>query len=215
MNLYFENLDKSFNGNKVLENISGKISSGDKIGLIGINGIGKTTLAKILSGAESVEKGQVVIPLSLRILYLEQDPRFDQKTTVYDELYKTSLKNTSSQAPSHLIKKALNTVGLPEKIWKQPASSLSGGEKTKLLLARLVVSDFDFLLLDESTNHLDIETCQRLEDYLSQLNKTMLIISHDRFFLDQIVHKIWELTPEGLKVFKAITATIKSRRKSK
>jgi ATP-binding cassette subfamily F protein 3 len=166
-----------------LENISGKISSGDKIGLIGINGIGKTTLAKILSGAESVEKGQVVIPLSLRILYLEQDPRFDQKTTVYDELYKTSLKNTSSQAPSHLIKKALNIVGLPEKIWKQPASSLSGGEKTKLLLARLVVSDFDFLLLDEPTNHLDIETCQRIEDYLSQLHENQKHYNRERSIL--------------------------------
>lgn len=203
MNLYFENLYKSYEGKKIFENINGRINYEDRIGLIGVNGIGKTTLVKILSGRESSDKGRVEFPSSLRILYIEQNPKFDEKTSVYDELYRSILKNASNVKDiDSIIQKALNKMRLARESWNQKAISLSGGEKTKLMLCKIMVSNFDFLILDEPTNHLDMESCQWLEKYLRKLNKTLLVISHDRFFLDNVVNKIWELTSESLKIYK-------------
>lgn len=203
MNFYFENLYKSYDGKKIFENISGRIDSEDRIGLIGTNGIGKTTLAKIISGRETSEKGKVEISSSLKILYIDQEPKFDANISAYDELFKFSLSNDSNtRKPEFIIQKALNTIGLAKELWYQKAKYLSGGEKTKLMLCKIMISNFDLLILDEPTNHLDLVSCQWLEEYLIQLNKTILVISHDRFFLDKVTNKIWELTSESLKVYK-------------
>ncbi|SKC77464.1 ribosomal protection-like ABC-F family protein [Maledivibacter halophilus] len=203
MNFYFENLYKSYDGKKIFENINGRIDSEDRIGLIGTNGIGKTTLAKIISGRETSEKGKVEISSSLKILYIDQEPKFDANISAYDELFKFSLSNDSNtRKPEFIIQKALNTIGLAKELWYQKAKYLSGGEKTKLMLCKIMISNFDLLILDEPTNHLDLVSCQWLEEYLIQLNKTILVISHDRFFLDKVTNKIWELTSESLKVYK-------------
>lgn len=202
MNIYFENLYKSFDGKKVFENISGKIENLDRIGLIGVNGVGKTTLAKVLSGKEFSEKGKIVRSSGLKVLYIDQYPEFNEKISVYDELFKTALSNANNKVPDAVTKKALNKVGLVKGLWNQRAASLSGGEKTKLMLGKVLVSDFDLLILDEPTNHLDMESSQWLEKYLKNLKTTLLVISHDRFFLDNVVSKIWDLTPETLKVYK-------------
>lgn len=212
MALHFENISKVFNGKAVLQNISGQIDRGEKIGLIGVNGVGKTTLVKILAGLEKSDQGSIrCTNAALRILYLEQYPAFTAGLSVYDELLKTLQAAESGQefrldansamakALNSAVEKALNTVGLGKEVWTQPAQDLSGGEKTKLMLCRVLVSDYDLLILDEPTNHLDLESSQWLEDYLSKLNKTLVVISHDRFFLDVVANKIWELTPKGLQ----------------
>jgi ATP-binding cassette subfamily F protein 3 len=201
--LYFENLSKSYAGKKVFENINGRVERGDRIGLIGGNGIGKSTLVKILSGEECTDMGKLEVSSSVKILYIEQYPKFSENVSVYEELYKSTFNNSSNiKSPDAVTQKALNTIGLTEKFWRIEARNLSGGEKTKLMLGKVLVSDFNLLILDEPTNHLDMESCKWLEEYLEQLNKTILVISHDRFFLDKVVNKIWELTADNLKVYK-------------
>ena len=100
-----------------------------------------------------------------------------------------------------MARTALNKVGLGREKWDQDVGNLSGGEKTKLILSRMLVTKFDFLILDEPTNHLDIDTSDWLEDFIKGLDKPMIIISHDRFFLDNTVNRIWELVDQGLKAY--------------
>ncbi len=207
MSLSFENLSKSYAGKTVFENINGKIYAGDRIGLIGTNGVGKTTLVKLLAGKESRDSGSIRYPSSLKIFYGEQYPQFVEGASVYELVYETIAANSSnfklkdSKEIAALAKKSLNNISLGSELWEQQAEKLSGGEKTKLMLCKVMVSDFDLLILDEPTNHLDMESCQQLEDYLNSLDKTILIISHDRYFLDHVVNKIWELTPKELREY--------------
>ncbi|MDD4753566.1 MAG: ABC-F type ribosomal protection protein [Desulfitobacteriaceae bacterium] len=205
MSLTFENLSKGYAGKTVFEKINGKINSEDKIGLLGTNGVGKTTLVKLLSGKEKSDYGNIHYAASLKIFYGEQYPEFAAGVSVYNEVYQTietnggQLKFKEIKDANALTKRSLNKIGLDQRLWQQEARSLSGGEKTKLLLTKVIVSDFDLLILDEPTNHLDTESCQWLEDYLNSLNKPILIISHDRYFLDNVVNKIWELTFKKLR----------------
>lgn len=188
----------------VLENIQGKINKEDKIGLVGANGIGKSTLAKIIARKENYDRGEIKYsPAQIKVLYVEQYPVFEQNVSVYNEILQVTAKNshlTQKEAPI-VVKKLLKQVGLEEEKWQQKAINLSGGEKTKLSLAKAMVSDFDFLILDEPTNHLDLESYNWLEEYVLKLSKPMLIISHDRYFLDKVANKIWELTSKGLKEY--------------
>ena len=208
MNINFSGLSKGYEGKTIFENIRGQISDGDKVGLIGSNGVGKTTLVKVLAGREDRDAGEISYsPTYIKTLYLPQHPEFDKGISVYEDIVKFLFqwtKNNNSEDVSDidaLAKTALNRVGLEEDIWNHHAINLSGGEKTKLVLARIFVCDFDFLVLDEPTNHLDMDSYERLEDFIKSLDKPMLIISHDRFFLDNVVNTIWELTPQGLKVY--------------
>lgn len=201
MNLSFENLTKSFNGKTIFENIKGELYQEDRVGLIGANGVGKTTLMKLLTGLEEADYGQIsCTPNSLKILYIEQHPEFNEQVTVFERVYK-AVANRQSVDSEAMVAKALNQVGLSEELWSQKAIKLSGGEKTKLMLCQALVRDFDLLFLDEPTNHLDMDSCSWLETYLKQLNKPMLVISHDRYFLDSVTNKIWELTPGELKTY--------------
>jgi len=208
MNINFSGLSKGYEGKTIFENIRGQISDGDKVGLIGSNGVGKTTLVKVLAGREDRDAGEISYsPTYIKTLYLPQHPEFDKGISVYEDIVKFLFqwtKNNNSEDVSDidaLAKTALNRVGLEEDIWNHHAINLSGGEKTKLVLARIFVCDFDFLVLDEPTNHLDMDSYERLEDFIKSLDKPMLIISHDRLFLDNVVNTIWELTPQGLKVY--------------
>lgn len=203
MQLDFQGISKYYHGKKVLENIHGRIHDGDKIGFIGENGVGKTTLARLLAGEETPDDGTIkYAPVRPNIFYLPQHPVFVPGISPYEELYQTAVKYASGKKDLHLlVKKSLHQAGLPEARWRQSGETLSGGEKTKLMLAKLLVRDFDFLILDEPTNHLDMESAVWLEKTIKSLNKNMLIISHDRYFLDNVAHKIWELTDQGLKSY--------------
>lgn len=208
MQLVFENLRKDFGSHTVFENISGEINEGDIIGLIGVNGVGKTTLAKILVGKEIPDSGRVhFAPGYAKVLYVEQFPVFEKGISVYDAVLQAALDSLSGKNKTECVegevrvKTALNTIGLGDASWYQEAASLSGGEKTKLSLCKVMVRDFDFLLLDEPSNHLDVDSCQALEEYILSLNRPVLIISHDRYFLDSVATKIWELKPTELSVF--------------
>jgi len=195
MNLTFQALSKSYRDKLIFSEISGTIPEGERIGLVGSNGVGKTTLAKILAGKEIPDHGQINFKSSGKIAFLEQLEDFSTKSTVYNEVFQAAggLKEEASFA--------LVRMGLGEELWQRNAHSLSGGEKTKLSLCKVMVQNFDLLILDEPTNHLDLQSLGVLEEYLLSLDKPALVISHDRFFLDRIATTIWELT-EGLHVYR-------------
>lgn len=203
MNINFTELSKSYRGKRVFEKISGHISDGDKVGLVGVNGVGKTTLAKLLAGLEEKDSGTITYsPSYIKVLYIEQYPVFDENITVYDEALRVALKSYDNRAHVEaIVKKNLVKVGLGENKWRQKAISLSGGEKTKLALFKACVAEFDFLILDEPTNHLDMKSLAWLEEFVLKISKPILVISHDRFFLDKVANKIWELTPQELKAY--------------
>jgi len=202
LNLFFENISKSFGSKIVFEGLTGKISRGDRIGLLGTNGVGKSTLARILAGLEARDSGEIILsPSSIKLLYIEQYPEFDERITVYDELYKYALQGRDAPIAHSITQECFEKIDLNRKLWEQRAVTLSGGEKTKLALCRAMVCDYDILILDEPTNHLDMESSEMLEDFLANLDKTLLVISHDRYFLDNTVTKIWELSRAGLKVY--------------
>ncbi|HHY30976.1 MAG TPA: ABC-F type ribosomal protection protein [Syntrophaceticus sp.] len=217
MNLSFQGLCKSYKGKTVFKNITGKIEGQDKIGLIGVNGIGKTTLARILSGEEICDQGEIQwVPSNTTILYIEQYPEFDSNVSVYEEIYRVAASGNHHHIIDieTIVKMSLNKVGLDEKMWGLRALSLSGGEKTKLALCKAMVSSYDLLILDEPTNHLDLKSYEWLEEFIRSINKPMLIISHDRFFLDNVVSKIWELTSQRLSVYEGNYSAYKMQKEN-
>lgn len=217
MSLHFQGLCKSYKGKIVFENISGSVAGKDKIGLIGVNGIGKTTLARILAGEEIFDQGEIKRESSnSTILYIEQYPVFDPNISVYDEIYRMAASDNRSNTDDieTKVKMTLNRVGLDQKKWRQRAESLSGGEKTKLALCRAMVSDYDYLILDEPTNHLDLKSYDWLEEFVRSHDRPILVISHDRYFLDNVVNKIWDLTAQGLKVYEGNYSAYKMQKEN-
>lgn len=202
MQLHFSALTKSYQGKTIFRQLSGSISEGDKVGLVGANGIGKTTLLKLLTGQEEPDSGVVKrLPPSAKILHLKQSPKYAADISVYDFLLSVAKECQPKQNCEPLVQKALQQIGLTQEKWQQHTDQLSGGEKTKLALGRLVVSDFDMLILDEPTNHLDMQGQAWLEEYLQKLIQPLLLVSHDRYFLDHTVNTIWELTAQGLTFY--------------
>lgn len=216
MNINFAELSKSYKGKAIFEKISGQINDGDKIGLIGVNGIGKTTLAKILAGLEEKDGGTIAhSPSYIKVLYIEQYPLFGENITVYDEAFNVALKFYGNAVEASAIaKKCLLEVGLKESKWQQKAKSLSGGEKTKLSLYKAFVGEYDFLILDEPTNHLDMESLAWLEEFVLNISRPILVISHDRYFLDKVANKIWELTPKELRTYKGNYSSYKIQKEN-
>jgi len=215
MKIAFENLSKTYGGHTVFENISGEINEGDVIGLIGVNGVGKSTLAKIMAGIETADSGTVqYYPSCARILYIEQFPVFAPGISVYEVISRMVAGGTRGDKVDSVsvVRQVLNSAGFDSKMWGQEAATLSGGEKTKLSLCKAMVADCDFLLLDEPSNHLDIESCDRLEEYVQNLNKPVLIISHDRYLLDSVANKIWELTSKGLRLYQGNYSAYKNQK---
>lgn len=215
MNINFAELSKSYKGKAIFEKISGQINDGDKIGLIGVNGIGKTTLAKILAGLEEKDSGTVIYsPFYIKVLYIEQYPVFDENITVYDEAINVLKFYGNAVDVSAVAKKGLLEVGLKEDRWKQKAKNLSGGEKTKLSLYKALVFEYDFLIFDEPTNHLDMESLAWLEEFVLNISRPILVISHDRYFLDKVANKIWELTPKELRAYKGNYSSYKIQKEN-
>lgn len=204
MSVLFEGLYKSYYDKMVLVNISGRISAGEKIGFIGSNGIGKTTLSKIIAGVETPDMGSIeYTPHKALIVYLQQYPNFDPGVSVYEELYKTVSNHPGGYEPiDTIVKKMLQQIEINESLWDQKATTLSGGEKTKLMLCKVLTRDFDLLILDEPTNHLDIDSAASLEKIIKRIKQSVIIISHNRYLLDRVADRIWELTGTGLKTYK-------------
>jgi len=235
-----ENLRLSFGAFDLFRNISVNIPSDGKIGLIGPNGVGKTSLLLILAGINEPTSGKINLARGRRIGYLRQeavDAFADREHTVFDEmltvfsdlraqagqLHSMETQMASGDYTDELlesygalqmafeyaggydyelrIQKTLDGLGLGKDYWQTPLSHLSGGQKTRALLARLLLEKPDLLLLDEPTNHLDISAVEWLESALLEWEGAALMVSHDRFFLDNTASTIWEMTPNGIEVY--------------
>lgn len=181
-----EHISKIYGEKKIFDDISLGIQQDDKIGIIGINGTGKSTLLRIIAGEEVPDTGEVVRQNSLKILWLPQSPEFSETGTLASYALRGE-PQTDWQVQSYL-----NILGLTD--LDIPLSALSGGQKRKAAMARILSQEFDVLLLDEPTNHLDMEMTAWLEEYLKNMKKTLLMVTHDRYFLDRTVNKILEIS---------------------
>ena len=184
-----EHISKIFGGKVIFDDVSCGISEGEKIGVIGINGTGKTTLLRVLAGLEQPDEGQVITQNGIRIAYLQQNPAFPEEKTVLS--YVTDGMWDMDWTLQSEAKSMLNQLGILDH--EQPLAELSGGQRRKATLVRTLVQDFDVLLLDEPTNHLDNEMLTWLEDYLNRYKGTVIMVTHDRYFLDRVSNRILEL----------------------
>lgn len=189
--LTLENVSKSFTERMLFNHISLGINEGDKIGVIGINGTGKSTLLKIIAGLEDPDEGKRTCGNKLRISYLTQTPVFEDTKSILanvceGQTAKESYRNITGEARSMLLKFGITD---PE----GSASTLSGGQKKRAALVRTLLTEADLLVLDEPTNHLDSDMTEWLEDYLSKYKGAFIMITHDRYFLDRVTNKIVEL----------------------
>ena len=190
-----EHIDKVFGDKVIFDNASLGIQQGDKIGIIGLNGAGKSTLLRMIAGEEEPDKGEVIRQNGLKLLYLPQNPELPREGTLASYALKGD-PQTDWQVQSYL-----NILGLTD--LEAPFDSLSGGQKRKAAMARALSQEFDVLLLDEPTNHLDMEMTAWLEEYLRSMKKTLLMVTHDRYFLDRTVNKILEISHGSLYEYEA------------
>ena len=237
------NLNKSFGIDTILENVSFTINEGDKVGIIGVNGTGKTTLFKILSGIYGYDSGDIYLGKGVEIGYLEQNTNFHSEGTIFEEVLEVfkdliemetylrdlevKIANESSNPNSKELEKIMNEysnklekfselngygykseakgvlkgLGFSDEDMDKKINILSGGEKTRVLLAKLLLKNPSLLLLDEPTNHLDSEAIEWLEVFLKQYKGTVIIISHDRYFLDQVVNRVFEIHNKKLRTY--------------
>ena len=193
-----EHISKIFGGKVIFDDVSCGISEGEKIGVIGINGTGKTTLLRVLAGLEQPDEGQVITQNGIRIAYLQQNPAFPEEKTVLS--YVTDGMWDMDWTLQSEAKSMLNQLGIVDH--EQPLAELSGGQRRKAALVRTLVQDFDVLLLDEPTNHLDNETIEYLESMLQNKNVALLMVTHDRYFLDRITSRTFEMENHRLTVYK-------------
>ena len=187
--LNIEHVSKIFGDKKIFDDISYGIHDGDKIGIIGINGTGKSTLLKIIAGEEETDEGQVISQNGLRITYLPQMPDFPKGAIVQD--YVADGKWQKDWSTESEARNILNKLGITEH--DVPVEQLSGGQKKRVALARTLVNPSDVLILDEPTNHLDNEMVTWLEDYLNRFKGVVIMVTHDRYFLDRVVRRIFAL----------------------
>ncbi|HML36487.1 MAG TPA: ABC-F family ATP-binding cassette domain-containing protein [Bacillota bacterium] len=185
-----DKITKSFTERPLLENISLSINEGDKIGLIGVNGTGKSTLLKILAGKEEAEGGTITRTKGVRVGYLPQNPSFNKDLTVLEQVLQDVASN-EHESKEYECKTILTKLGITD--FTQPVSQLSGGQKKRVALAGVLVSPVEILILDEPTNHLDNEMADWLEKFLAKYTGAILLVTHDRYFLDRVTNKIAEL----------------------
>lgn len=237
------NLYKSFGIDSILENICFTVNEGDKIGIIGINGTGKTTLMKIISGEYGYDEGDIYTSKDCEVGYLQQNTNFLSNNTILEEVlevfkplidmenylrkleHKIAEEGSKNNSPileklmndySHTLedfaskngygykseaKGVLKGLGFKDEDMDKPINILSGGEKTRVLLGKLLLTKPTLLLLDEPTNHLDSEAIEWLEFFLKQYKGTVMLISHDRYFLDQVVDRVFEIHNKKLKTY--------------
>ena len=238
-------VSKTFGVETLLENISFSVNEGDKIGIVGVNGTGKTTLFKVITGILPHDRGEIFTSKNCRLGYLEQNTNFYSEKTIYDEVVSVfsdligaeeELRSLEHQIASlsdkggssgDQLKKTMDTygkkyeefeknngyayksevrgtlkgLGFSDEEMDKPVNVLSGGEKTRVLLAKLLLSKPSLLLLDEPTNHLDADAIEWLEGFLRSYEETIMIISHDRYFLDQSVNRIFEMENKHLTTY--------------
>ena len=185
--LEVRNLTKSFGSLVLFENICFSVAQGQKVGLIAKNGTGKSTLLSIIAGHEGADRGSVVFRRDVKVGFLEQSPRFDPEESVLDACF----NHKGEEEKVLKAKQVLTQLKIND--LSQPMGQLSGGQQKRVALANALINEPDILILDEPTNHLDLEMIEWLEDFLSRGRKTLLMVTHDRFFLDRVCSVIIEL----------------------
>ncbi|KXI76041.1 ABC transporter ATP-binding protein [Bacillus cereus] len=233
------NVTKSFGGNIIFENISLEIKNGERVGLVGRNGSGKTIIFQLLTGMESLDAGAIHMKKGTRIGHVAQIPKFDESMTVYEVLssafkiekelereMRTLEKHMAEEQESSVLQKLMERYGIIQEkfaflggyeieanimkvanglqvteLFPRSFVEISGGEQTKVSLAYMLLQKPDLLLLDEPTNHLDLFAVEWLEQFLKEYNGTVMVISHDRYFLDEVVTKIFDLEDGEIHVY--------------
>lgn len=191
-----QNLTKRFGAQVLFENISFSIAEGQKVGLVARNGTGKSTLMSVLTGKEGHESGDIIYRRDLKVGYLEQSPAFDPEETVLDACF------NHEGDPDKVLRAKQILTQLHITNLEQPMGQLSGGQQKRVALANVLITEPDFLMLDEPTNHLDLEMIEWLEGYLNRGNKTIFMVTHDRFFLDKVCNVILELDDRGIYTYR-------------
>ena len=191
-----QHLTKSFGSLVLFRDLSFSIAEGQKVGLIAKNGTGKSTLLSILSGKEGYDEGEIIFRRDLRVGMLEQSPAFDPNESVLDACF------NHQGDPEKVLKAKQVLTQLKIRDLEQPMRQLSGGQQKRVALANVLITDPDLLILDEPTNHLDLEMIEWLEGYLNRGNKTLLMVTHDRFFLDRVCSVILELDNQTVYTYR-------------
>ena len=180
-----EHISKLFGDKLIFDDASFGLQEGDKVGIVGINGTGKSTLLRMVAGEETPDSGQIIRQNNLKMAYLPQTPEFPKDATVLS--YALSGDEEEWQVQSNLVQ-----LGITE--YDAKIDTLSGGQRRKVALAKVLASDFDVLILDEPTNHLDNAMLSWLEDYLKNYRGTVFMVTHDRYFLDKVSNRILEIS---------------------
>lgn len=191
-----QNLTKSFGDLVLFNNISFSVAEGQRIGLIAQNGTGKSTLLSVLTGKEGKDGGEIIFKKDLKIGYLEQKTQFDENESVLDACF-----NHQGDPQKVLKAKQILTMLHVDNL-DQPMGQLSGGQQKRVALANVLITEPELFILDEPTNHLDLEMVEWLESYLSRGNKTLLMVTHDRFFLDRVCNSILELDDRSIYAYR-------------
>lgn len=191
-----QNFTKRFGAQVLFENISFSIAEGQKVGLVARNGTGKSTLMSVLMDKEGNESGSIIYRRDLKLGFLEQSPQFDPEESVLDACF------NHKDDPEKVLKARQILTQLHITNLEQPMGQLSGGQQKRVALANVLITEPDFLMLDEPTNHLDLEMIEWLEGYLNRGNKTIFMVTHDRFFLDKVCNVILELDDQGIYTYR-------------
>lgn len=190
-----QNVSKRFGAHVLFEDISFSIGEGQHVGLIAKNGTGKSTLLSLLSGKESVDSGSIIFRRDIKVGFLEQQPKFDPEESVLDACF------NHNGDPDKVLKAKQVLTQLRITDLNQPIGQLSGGQQKRVALANVLITEPDLLILDEPTNHLDLQMIEWLEGYLSRGNKTLLMVTHDRYFLDRVCNIILELDNHSIYTY--------------
>ena len=191
-----QNLTKRFGAEVLFANISFSIAEGQKVGLVARNGTGKSTLMSVLMDKEGHESGDIIYRRDLKVGYLEQSPKFDPEESVLEACF------NHEDDPEKVLKAKQILTQLHITNMDQPMGQLSGGQQKRVALANVLIDEPDFLMLDEPTNHLDLEMIEWLEGYLNRGNKTIFMVTHDRFFLDKVCNTILELDDKTIYTYR-------------
>ena len=204
-----QNLSKRFGAQVLFENISFSIAEGQRVGLIAQNGTGKSTLLAMLTGREGKDGGEIVYRNGLRVGFLEQSPQFEPTESVLDACF------NHEGNPDKILKAKQVLTQLHITNLQQPMGELSGGQQKRVALANVLVTEPDLIILDEPTNHLDLDMIEWLESYLNRGNKTLLMVTHDRFFLDRVCNIILELDNHTLYTYRGNYAYYLEKRQAR
>ena len=209
MLLSAENIQKGYGDRVILHDVSFYLERGDKVGVVGVNGTGKSTLLRILAGAEEPDGGTVSLDPGVRLEYVPQNPALNMEDTVL-ELVLRGLGSDARALAEYEAKTILTRLGLPQ--FDRPVGRLSGGERRRAALAAALVRESDVLILDEPTNHLDGDMILWLEDWLKRFTGALVLVTHDRYFLERVVNHIAEVDGGALYTYPGHYETFLARK---